>query len=251
MLAIIGDQFDDCRGKPEDNPKAKLKSEDGGEGAEWPEICGCTISVRQSEDIITVWNRLDGDPKLREQIRYVSSWNLVKFSLTRWIEIHYGRYSTCLHRQSWSINPTMVNQLVCSPPRHSLTNCCVVQTLCKTSRVSGERWRLQFLDALRTRLGARLRLDAGWGICVQCVDIAIAKMLFWNAVRRCAHLCLESRVTSLLNIIHNVDSRYPYAEIHCLEVCQPYITPRKESFSSSSLFEPNVANKNNGNSEQI
>ncbi|KIM44550.1 hypothetical protein M413DRAFT_56901, partial [Hebeloma cylindrosporum] len=72
VMAIIGDQFDDCRGKPEDSPKAKSgggKSEDGSEGAEWPEICGCTISVRQSEDIVTVWNRLDGDPKLREQIR--------------------------------------------------------------------------------------------------------------------------------------------------------------------------------------
>jgi len=81
VMAIIGDQFEDCRGKPEDNPKAKLgagKSEDGSEGAEYPEICGCTISVRQSEDIITVWNRLDGDPKLREQIRCVSSsWNVV------------------------------------------------------------------------------------------------------------------------------------------------------------------------------
>ena len=80
-MAIIGDQFDDCRGKPEDNPKTKLgvgKSENGGEGTEWPEICGCTISVRQSEDIVTVWNRLDGDPKLREQIRCVfSSWNIV------------------------------------------------------------------------------------------------------------------------------------------------------------------------------
>jgi len=72
VLAIIGDQFDDCRGKLEDNSKAKSgvsKTEDVSEGVAWPEICGCTISVRQSEDIITVWNRVDGDPVLREQIR--------------------------------------------------------------------------------------------------------------------------------------------------------------------------------------
>ena len=78
VMAIVGDQFDDCRGRPDEHPRAKSvtpsppKSEDGSEtSVEWPEICGCTISVRQSEDIVTVWNRVDGDSRLREQIRCV------------------------------------------------------------------------------------------------------------------------------------------------------------------------------------
>lgn len=55
ILAIIGDQFDDCNE----------------EGAEYPEISGCTISVRQYEDIVSLWNRVDADVRLREKIRFV------------------------------------------------------------------------------------------------------------------------------------------------------------------------------------
>jgi len=79
-MAIIGDQFDDCRSavKVEDKGKSSnsdgLKTENGDEnGNDWPEICGCTISVRQSEDIVTLWNKVDGDARVREQIRYVMS----------------------------------------------------------------------------------------------------------------------------------------------------------------------------------
>lgn len=73
VLAIIGDQFDDCR--PADSSEngigAVAKSwEDASDGgSEWPEICGCTISVRQSEDIVSLWNRTEAEPKLREKIR--------------------------------------------------------------------------------------------------------------------------------------------------------------------------------------
>lgn len=76
MLGIIGDQFDHC--KQDDDPGEGNGSHSGldsrSEGGEippgdWPEICGATLSVRQSEDILSVWNRVDGDVKLREQIR--------------------------------------------------------------------------------------------------------------------------------------------------------------------------------------
>jgi translation initiation factor 4E len=63
VCAVIGDQFDECNGEGQG-----MDGEEGGE--EWPEICGCTISVRQSEDIVSLWNR-DGDVKVRERIRWV------------------------------------------------------------------------------------------------------------------------------------------------------------------------------------
>ncbi|KAF4611192.1 hypothetical protein D9613_006900 [Agrocybe pediades] len=71
VMAIIGDQFDDCRPSVRADDKGKSNGANGQDenGNEWPEICGCTISVRQSEDIVTLWNRVDGDVKLREQIR--------------------------------------------------------------------------------------------------------------------------------------------------------------------------------------
>lgn len=83
VLAIIGEQFDCCV------PEKDGDTTDGSEGTkggkfprrtiqqqqapqipagDWPEICGCTISVRQNEDIISVWNRTDSDPKVKEKI---------------------------------------------------------------------------------------------------------------------------------------------------------------------------------------
>lgn len=63
VLALIGDCFDD----KEDSVTSNWE-DSSDTGSEWPEICGCTISVRQSEDIVSVWNRVD-DVKVREKIR--------------------------------------------------------------------------------------------------------------------------------------------------------------------------------------
>lgn len=71
VLAIIGDQFDECKtGEASaENMGSWSDSSDGASTSDWPEICGCTISVRQSEDIISLWNRVDGDSKLKDRIR--------------------------------------------------------------------------------------------------------------------------------------------------------------------------------------
>ncbi|EAU90602.1 eukaryotic translation initiation factor 4E member 2 [Coprinopsis cinerea okayama7 len=70
VLAVIGDLFDDCRSTTSSPTAAKA---DGGENSEdenqYPEICGCTISVRQSEDIISLWNRVEANRQVREKIR--------------------------------------------------------------------------------------------------------------------------------------------------------------------------------------
>lgn len=68
MLAVIGDQFDECGPDERDSSSAATAASDG---AEWPEICGCTISVRQNEDILTVWNRNDADAKVKEKVKCV------------------------------------------------------------------------------------------------------------------------------------------------------------------------------------
>lgn len=59
VMGVVGDMFDECG------------SQGDGEEGGWPEICGCTISVRQSEDIVSLWNRVDRDVKVREKIRCV------------------------------------------------------------------------------------------------------------------------------------------------------------------------------------
>lgn len=61
VLAIIGDQFNDCENANGDEDKGKQ------EGTE-SQICGCTLSVRQNEDILSVWTR-ETDPKINAKIK--------------------------------------------------------------------------------------------------------------------------------------------------------------------------------------
>lgn len=67
VLAVIGDQFDGVDDAEGSQPDAVAL--EGVPPGEWPEICGCTISVRQNEDIISLWNRRDGNPKSKEKIK--------------------------------------------------------------------------------------------------------------------------------------------------------------------------------------
>ncbi|KAK6971555.1 translation initiation factor eIF 4e-like domain-containing protein [Favolaschia claudopus] len=78
VCAVVGDMFAACRdgeGRPARESWEDEDAEDGadadveGEGEELPEICGCTISVRQSEDIISLWNRVEHDARVKERIK--------------------------------------------------------------------------------------------------------------------------------------------------------------------------------------
>ena len=111
VLSIIGDQFAGCN---PDSPVPGVDGEAGERGkdsAEYPEICGCTISVRQNEDIITVWNRTDSDPKIKDKIKWVflislayppaDSHGILEVKLS-------AKCSVSLKSRTWSINPTTV-----------------------------------------------------------------------------------------------------------------------------------------------
>ncbi|KAG7093951.1 hypothetical protein E1B28_007584 [Marasmius oreades] len=73
VLAILGEQFDECRQPSDevsdDNAVARNWEDSSDSGSDFPEICGCTLSVRQSEDILSLWNRVENDVKVRERIR--------------------------------------------------------------------------------------------------------------------------------------------------------------------------------------
>lgn len=68
VMAVVGDQFDDCASTREDG----VDGDSGGNSkssSTSPEICGCTLSVRQSEDILSVWNKDGSDGRVRQNIR--------------------------------------------------------------------------------------------------------------------------------------------------------------------------------------
>ncbi|KAJ7795151.1 hypothetical protein B0H14DRAFT_2257375, partial [Mycena olivaceomarginata] len=74
MCAVVGEVFAGCGTVAADEDTHKswedddLHVEAGGEGMDnAPEICGCTISVRQSEDIMLLWNCME-DVRVRERI---------------------------------------------------------------------------------------------------------------------------------------------------------------------------------------
>lgn len=117
VLAIIGDLFDECRSSAQATGNGDgadpANGSENGSVEEFPEICGCTISVRQSEDIISLWNRVEGDKQCREKIRCVV---VVQFGapdqhfLTLWdgAGIHFAKSSTFHLRLSWSTKLIMV-----------------------------------------------------------------------------------------------------------------------------------------------
>jgi translation initiation factor 4E len=82
LLAIIGEQFD-----------------------VGPEICGAVVSVRNNEDIISIWNKTadntEAVSKIRDQIRRI-------LKLPAIISIEYKRHQDSLTDKSSYRNPTMV-----------------------------------------------------------------------------------------------------------------------------------------------
>ena len=71
VLAVIGDQFDGVVDPADTDGSQSGPNPEGVPSGDWPEICGCTISVRQNEDIISLWNRHDSSAKSKEKIKCV------------------------------------------------------------------------------------------------------------------------------------------------------------------------------------
>ncbi|KAF8489321.1 translation initiation factor eIF 4e-like domain-containing protein [Gautieria morchelliformis] len=65
VCAVVGDQFAEDGESGTRNAEGATVSHDIPAG---PEICGCTISVRNSEDILSVWNK-GTDAKINARIR--------------------------------------------------------------------------------------------------------------------------------------------------------------------------------------
>ncbi|KAI5124276.1 hypothetical protein M0805_005123 [Coniferiporia weirii] len=69
ILAVVGDQFDDCGPSVPGGPGAAGAQAAGADAENDPEICGCTLSVRQHEDILSVWNKHGSDVRVNQRIR--------------------------------------------------------------------------------------------------------------------------------------------------------------------------------------
>lgn len=106
VLAIIGDQFDQCGNGPV--PTNGENEEEDDSSAAYNEICGCTISVRQNEDIISLWNRYEADFKVRERIRSDLICLYVHSMLTYGAGIHLGEFSIFLQPLPWNTKQTTV-----------------------------------------------------------------------------------------------------------------------------------------------
>lgn len=79
LMAIVSDQFDDCgsansnTGNWRSGGNTDQAQSNGLSSSENdPEICGCTLSVRQHEDILTLWNKHGLDSAVNERVKYVS-----------------------------------------------------------------------------------------------------------------------------------------------------------------------------------
>ena len=81
-MSIVGDQFDECGPTSSDSDNWRSGGNAGEQAATTPnanglssdyepEICGCTLSVRQHEDILSVWNKHGSDSAVDERIKYV------------------------------------------------------------------------------------------------------------------------------------------------------------------------------------
>jgi translation initiation factor 4E len=83
-MAVVGDQF-------EDDTSGGEVGENGSGGGEAPELCGCTLSVRQSEDVLSIWNRRGEDGKVTAKIRWVFlELSFIVYELTCWAGKPYG-----------------------------------------------------------------------------------------------------------------------------------------------------------------
>lgn len=150
VMAVVGDQFDDCgpgnagfggtptgaadvaswrSGPPGGETPGAGNGNGNGNGVasvgNEPEICGCTLSVRQHEDILSVWNKHGLDSRVNQRIKCVHLRNFLYIylpkpdaSLQRYNQKSVRpppEYCTRIQNKQWSvhISPTIyINQLI-------------------------------------------------------------------------------------------------------------------------------------------